>query len=402
MMPVVFEIPFLHRPIPGYGLMLMIGFLVAAMWAARRAARSGANPDAVLNCALISLFAGVIGARIMYVVHYWPNFAVHRTPGAIVWSILDISQGGLEHYGGFILATVCTLAWLRWREKVSIRWYLDIIAPSAALGLAFGRMGCFLNGCCWGGVCDLPWAVEFPYGSFAQRSQWEKKLPEAALPEELIYFVGGIGRPITRESIAAPPDRIERVEADAAALRTKIAELRTRLDTTTDLVEKGRLNAQLAKHRGELDALATKFPDIRGQMKKYGMSAAEIQALARPFHSLPVHPAQLYAVVNSLLLALFLNALYWRRTRDGQVICALALVEPGTRWLLEVIRDDNPTDTLGVFTVSQFLALVMVLVALWGFWRLHHMPPRSPRAQVWEEPSEPPPSKPHHKHAAPA
>ncbi|RMF76196.1 MAG: prolipoprotein diacylglyceryl transferase, partial [Planctomycetota bacterium] len=210
MKPVVFTLPILGRDIPGYGVMLMVGFLLAIWWATRRAARSGANPEVILDCGFIALIAGVVGCRIMYVWHYWDErFAIYTDPAARLWAIIDITKGGLEFYGGFILTILCTLAYLKFKAKVSLRWYMDIVAPSAALGLALGRVGCFLNGCCWGGTCELPWGVEFPYGSPAAVSQWNEKQPGAALPKELLYtYKPGVTEPISRESMALTDEEI--------------------------------------------------------------------------------------------------------------------------------------------------------------------------------------------------
>ena len=150
MRPIIITIPGINWDVPGYGLMLMIGLFVAIWWAARRALKSQGSPDVILNCGFIAILAGVIGARIMYVIHYWDGFKAHGGPIEVFLAVIDVRKGGLEFYGGFILTTICSLAWLRYWEKVSLRWYLDILAPSAALGLAIGRIGCLLNGCCYG------------------------------------------------------------------------------------------------------------------------------------------------------------------------------------------------------------------------------------------------------------
>ena len=129
--------------------------------------------------------------------------------------LIDVRKGGLEVYGGFITVVVAVLVYL-WAWRHSIRWYLDIVAPSAALGMAIGRIGCFLNGCCFGGVCDLPWAVRFPYGSPAQYEQWLDRDPGAGLPQELLVFSpkgvyadGAAVFPISRESLRyRPGDRV--------------------------------------------------------------------------------------------------------------------------------------------------------------------------------------------------
>ena len=400
MMPVIFRIPFLGRDIPSYGLMMMIGFMLAIVWAAHRAAKSKANPDVVLNCGFIALIAGVVGCRFMYVVHYWDQFKNRGDAGQVFMAIIDVTKGGLEFYGGFILTVIAVVIWLRWREKASLRWYLDIIAPSAALGLAFGRIGCFLNGCCFGGVCDLPWAVRFPFGSPAAIQQWGQKLPEAGLREELIFIHEPTGRaqPLSREILTIPEEDIAQAEATIAELTGQIAARQAELSHASNNAEKQRLTRELAEFKRKLNAAKLEHVGIHTQMKKYGLTFAELRAIAAEHRSLPVHPTQLYSMVTAALIAFLLSAVYWRRTRDGQVVCALFVIQPLARWLIEVIRADNPEDAMG-FTISQFLAICMTIAGLIGFWVLRRMPPRSPRARPWEPPPEEGPSRKKGKHA---
>jgi phosphatidylglycerol:prolipoprotein diacylglycerol transferase len=394
MKPVLFTIPFLNRDVPGYGVMLMVGFLLAIWWAVRRASKSGANPDVLLNCGFIALIAGVVGCRAMYVVHYWDQFANRGGFLQTAWAVIDVTRGGLEFYGGFILTAVAVLAWLRWREKVSIRWYLDIIAPSAALGLAIGRIGCFLNGCCFGSTCDLPWAVRFPFGSNPALHQWNERLPGAAVREELLYtHVPGVFTPLPRDFLYASDERLDGAVATEAAIRQRLEACTAQLAASSDPAQQKRLRHEQAKLEYRLHRAESKFPLVRANMKKYGLTAAELRALAESRRSLPVHPTQPYTTVTALLIALFLDALYWRRTRDGQVTCALFIIEPVSRWMLEVIRADNPVDTLGMFTVSQFLAVCMVVAGVIGLLVLRRLPPRSVRARRWEPPPEEPQRK---------
>jgi phosphatidylglycerol:prolipoprotein diacylglycerol transferase len=76
---------------------------------------------------------------------------------------LDIRAGGLVFYGGFIGAALAVVVGSRWK-RMPLLALADVLAPSIALGYVFGRLGCFMNGCCYGRACDLPWAVRFPYG----------------------------------------------------------------------------------------------------------------------------------------------------------------------------------------------------------------------------------------------
>ncbi|MEW6252295.1 MAG: prolipoprotein diacylglyceryl transferase family protein [Planctomycetota bacterium] len=387
MLPVAFRIPGLGFEVPGYGLALMVGFMVSIMWAVRRAERSGGNPDVVLNVGFLALFGGIIGSRTMYVVHYWQDFASRPD---VIWAILDVRQGGLEVYGGFITVVVLVLLYL-WYAKHSLRWYLDIFAPSAALGMAIGRVGCFLNGCCWGGTADLPWSVRFPFGSGASLQQWTDHEPGAGLPQELVHFAeGGLyadgtaAAPLSRESL--------RLRDQEIAEAGKHAELKLQAERTADPARKKDLLAQLKA----LPAPENRALLMQSQMLRHGKTAAELRAIAHQHRAEPVHPTQLYAAVNLGLLALLLNALYWRRTRDGQVILTFLLIEPWTRWVLEMIRADNPVDVGGALTISQFLALGLSAVGLVGLIALRALPRRSPRAVWWE----PPPSE--RKQAQPA
>jgi phosphatidylglycerol:prolipoprotein diacylglycerol transferase len=365
MMPVVFRIPFVNIDVPGYGLAMMLGFLLSVVWAVRRATKSGANPDVVLNCAFIALIGGVGGSRIMYVVHYWEQFAHRGNWLAVALAVIDVRKGGLEVYGGFIAASLGVLVYMIfWRH--SFRWYLDILAPSAALGMGLGRIGCFLNGCCWGLPSDLPWAVRFPFGSNASIEQWYAG--QLDMPKELIWMPPNRAFPDGRPAALLPREMLRMTDADFAKIKPALDKI-VREDAA--LIVR-RQQATSAAERADIDKQASRL-------------RAELQELAHQHPSLPVHPTQLYSTITLVLLALLLSALYWRRTRDGQVICTMLLIEPWTRYILETIRADNPVDTFH-FTISQFLALLISLIGLAGLIALQYAKPRSPRAKLWEPP----------------
>ena len=134
-------------------------------------------------------------------------------------------------------------------------------------------------------------------------------------------------------------------------------------------------------------ATLSSFGRVYAAMQTHDLSLSEIQELAHQHPSQPVHPAQLYSTMMLVLLALTLNALYWRRTRDGQVMCVLLLIEPWSRYILELLRADNPIDTLG-FTISQKLAIGLSALGLLGLLVLWRMSPRSPHAKLWEPEAE--------------
>lgn len=144
--------PFIHS----YGVLLAVGFYAAWWLGARRAKAEGIHPDVIGNLVLLSILAGVVGSRILW-------FALYRDPNDSWWVLIEVWKGGLVFYGGLIAAAVADYVYLRvTRQDV---WRIaDVAAPAIALGQAFGRLGCFLNGCCFGGVCSasFPLQVRFP------------------------------------------------------------------------------------------------------------------------------------------------------------------------------------------------------------------------------------------------
>jgi phosphatidylglycerol:prolipoprotein diacylglycerol transferase len=132
-----------------YGVMAMIGFLAALLVARWRASRVGLVPDEITDLAIWALLAGIAGSRIVYILQNTDYFFDTHRPGWSLFDLIKIWEGGLVFYGGFIGAMVVTLILLR-VKKLKILPVLDVLAPSLALGQAFGRIGCYLHGCCYG------------------------------------------------------------------------------------------------------------------------------------------------------------------------------------------------------------------------------------------------------------
>ena len=146
--------------IRSYGVMLATAFLVGTAIALREARRLRLNEDRLVTVILVTLVAAVLGARGLYVIEHVDEFR-HEWGGA-----LALWQGGLTLYGGIVTGTVAGL--IAARQLGLPMWVVaDALTPSLALGTAFGRVGCFLNGCCYGRPTRLPWGVVFPADSFA-------------------------------------------------------------------------------------------------------------------------------------------------------------------------------------------------------------------------------------------
>jgi phosphatidylglycerol:prolipoprotein diacylglycerol transferase len=144
-------------PIHTFGLLVGIGFVLGIWSSARRGSLVGLSREHLLDLGPWILAGGLIGARALYVISYWNrDFA-----GRPISEIFRIWNGGLVFYGG--LAGAILVAIWRIRKTGLPLWQVaDCLAPGAALGHAFGRVGCFLNGCCFGRPTDLPWGIRFP------------------------------------------------------------------------------------------------------------------------------------------------------------------------------------------------------------------------------------------------
>ncbi len=150
MYPELFSIG--NLTIHSYGLMIAIGVLVAAVLTYREAPKENLNPDHVLESVVATMVAGLLGARLLYVMLNWDYYRVNLT------EIFFAQFEGLSFYGGFLLGVLVLLLWSSWRKTGFLKM-ADLLAPYLALGYAFGRIGCFLNGCCYGRESDLPWAM---------------------------------------------------------------------------------------------------------------------------------------------------------------------------------------------------------------------------------------------------
>ncbi|NLY30205.1 MAG: prolipoprotein diacylglyceryl transferase [Firmicutes bacterium] len=132
-----------------YGFFLAAAFAVGTYLTARNAKEHGIAVDFILDLALAVCAAALIGARIGFVLLEWPYYRVHPR------EILQLSEGGLSFHGGLILAVIVGV-WFCRRRKYNPWQMADIVAPVVPLGTAIARIGCLLNGCCYGYVTDLP------------------------------------------------------------------------------------------------------------------------------------------------------------------------------------------------------------------------------------------------------
>lgn len=154
MHPILFHL--FGWPVPAFGVMMALAFLTGFAWIARRARAAGLSPDLFWETAPLLILAAVLGARLFYFIFFPQVF--WQDPLAAL-----LSRDGLVWYGGMIGLVLAVWGVCRWRG-VGFFAFTDVVAPAGALGLALGRVGCFLAGCCYGAPCALPWAIVYPHG----------------------------------------------------------------------------------------------------------------------------------------------------------------------------------------------------------------------------------------------
>lgn len=312
MLQELFRIPGLDWPVYGYGLMLVLGVYAAIELGRYLANRIGLDGDRFVTMGLLALAAGVFGARLSHVLE---NLGDYTNPERSVWQNLraaaNLSSGGLTFYGGFMAAVPVIWLYLRWR-KLPVRLSGDIVAPCLMLGLAFGRVGCLLNGCCWGQVCDpdqVPWAITFPYDSPPYNEQYSKF------------------------QLEPPPSPL--------------------------WVENSYL---FNSETGET------IPELKSKKEISGDAA--LSQLARRSRSLPVHPAQIYCILTALLIMAICLAYLGLRRSTGQVFALMLILYGIGRFTVETLRVEPVVKLFGWnpgFSYSMWVSILAFAAGV-GLW----------------------------------
>ena len=159
-------------PIKTYGFCMALGFLAAwqvLSWICRRTGRA---VEPLSNLLMLMMFSGIIGARLEYVREFWD-----REFASDPISIVKVWEGGLVFYGGLILAIAVFFIWCGVRRE-RVAPVADLFVTVIPLAHAFGRVGCFFFGCCYGRVSECACAVAFPRHSPA----WGAQVSAGAIP----------------------------------------------------------------------------------------------------------------------------------------------------------------------------------------------------------------------------
>jgi phosphatidylglycerol:prolipoprotein diacylglycerol transferase len=333
----------LGLPIRGFGTSVMVGALSGIGLGLSRARRMGGDTEQLSSLAFVVCVAGFVGALAFYVIQYFEEFR-RPTLVATVQQVLNFTEGGMVIYGS-VLAGFAGGITFALRHRMPILPYCDLWAPSLALGMAVGRIGCFCHGCCFSGVCTTEqFAVRFPQGSPAYWHQFRNGQLHG-----IRLAAAADGTPIVSEVRAGTP-------AAASGIQPGVRIRSINGRAVKDLSE------ALLDPKQDLDPvlhLETGDPGSAVGHHEYTLNVG-----ALPDRSLPVHPIQLYSFGSSFLLFLVLWWRYPLRQRDGEVMGMLMLMYPIARTLEEVIRDDEAGRFGTVLTISQWISLLILVASI--------------------------------------
>jgi phosphatidylglycerol:prolipoprotein diacylglycerol transferase len=340
-------------PVYGYGGMLFVAFILTTLLAAVLARRERIRPDHIQDMAIWIFVGGIVGARITYMIQY----------GEPIGKFFKIWDGGLVFYGSAIGGAVGYFVayGLILRKHGIPTWRVaDLVAPCAALGLCLGRVGCLLNGCCYGNVaCEHCPGISFPLSAAPREDMTQRGYQTAA------------GFTIDPTAAALNQARVGRVQPNSPAEDAGLKE--------GDEIIKARAgkHEQVIKSYGALEdflSLGRGWPRGETELELTVRRADGVHELEvfEPW-TIRLHPTQLYESISMLLLFFLLLAFYPFRRRPGEVMVLFMIGYAFHRFFNEMLRDDTaPITLLGInthMTLSQNISILVLLSALLlGLW----------------------------------
>ncbi|MHB1422538.1 MAG: prolipoprotein diacylglyceryl transferase family protein [Gemmataceae bacterium] len=353
-------------PIYGFGMMLFFAFLICTRLAGRRAESEGIASEYIELVAIWLFIGGLSGARITFL-KAEKNMSFADMLGEF-WKIWD---GGIVLYGsvvGGLVGYLFILAYLRVVRayRMSTPKLADILAPSIAVGLCLGRIGCFLNGCCYGQVacptCPV-YAVHFPLSAPAREGLVEQGYQTAA------------GFTLARQQPMDVGARVGKVDPSSPAYEAGLRDGDLILHVNNRDIEAND-DGETGRTRMPVEVLSRCFVNEwpRGEKElrlKVKHANGEETAFAIAPRTLGLHPTQLYESISMALLFLLLTAYYPLRRRQGQVMAVLMVGYGTHRFLNELLRDDPRPQGLERYTS---IILVAAGIALWAYLQMRPAP----------------------------
>ncbi|HBJ38362.1 MAG TPA: diacylglyceryl transferase [Planctomycetaceae bacterium] len=316
-------------PIRGYGVMLLLGIVAAVGLALNRAKRYGIAEEVIYGIAPWAIIGGIVGARLFYVIEYRDSFFYGDFVSSLK-RVINFTEGGLVVYGSFIggfLAGGFHVV----RKRLPVLRLGDVVVPTMFIGLALGRFGCLLNGCCYGGACDDGWyALRFPNGS-----------------------------PVFQDQLASG----ELVGVRLSPERDKIAEVRPGSLAEAKGIKPGDSVGQF----GPVRSVELADPKRPAEDTPFGL-IADVQGVEHywsandlPSSALPVRGTQVMSAIGGLSLCLALCFASRFVRRDGMIMLSGFIGYAILRFGMEMLRNDEPGQFGTTLTISQWVSIIVFI-----------------------------------------
>ncbi|MEM9589164.1 MAG: prolipoprotein diacylglyceryl transferase family protein, partial [Planctomycetota bacterium] len=337
--------------IRGYGVMLLLAVVGSVSLAYWRAQRAGIDPNAILSLAPWTFVGGIVGARLFYVIQYREQYFADSWRETLA-NLAAFTQGGLVVYGGLIGGFAVSILFL-WRQKLPILKLGDVIVPCIFVGIMLGRLGCLMNGCCYGGRCEpSALAMEFPQGSPVYYDQM--------LSGDLV----GISGP--------------RSELDADISEVLVETVRPESIADRQGVKVGQ-SVRLAIGKIDVQAADSTLPieDVpRELIAMMNGKTVRLSSVDLPPRAMPVRAAQLLSSLAALAACVVLLIASRFLPVDGMLLlmgCGLYAV---VRFGLEWVRVDEAGQFGTELSISQWVSLIVLFISVVGVVWLSRRGPR--------------------------
>ncbi len=357
MRQVLFRIPiFGGVPIYGFGVMLLTAFLACIWLAKRRAARVGIDRTVIEDLAIYIFGGGILGARICYLLLHDGLKNVNSIWDFIV-RLFSIWDGGIIFYGAVIGAILTYFVGyyftFRFRKNVTTLRLADVIAPTVAVGLLLGRIGCFLNGCCYGQVaCATCLGVEYPMSAPAR---YDMVTAGYQTPAGFLLDPAST-RPVVAKVEPNSPAEANGLKPGDVLVKVNGREVKG-LKWDDEEVSPARAASLLLTNlwpRGETRLMLT--VERPGEKDEVELPPFEPRTL-------PLQPTQLYETMSMILLLLMLLAFDGVKRREGQGMALMMICYGIHRYVNEILRiDQRPAGFESYVSVLLFFSGIVLLL----------------------------------------
>ena len=324
--------------IRGYGVMLLFAVVAAVALAASRAKNRGIDPEVIYSLAPWVFIGGIAGARIFYLIQYHDRFQ-WESPMAYLRNLFAFTEGGLVVYGSFIGGFLAG-AYFITKNKLPLLKLGDAIVPCMFLGVCLGRIGCLMNGCCYGGRCEPNWSsIEFPAGS----AVYNEQLASGEL-------LGMKADPQTRA--------ITKVTVDGLASQRGIQSG----EKLNEIAFAPVPAANAPRNIPAESVLPGAIAEVDG--RDYYFAPDQL-----PDRALPVQAAQLISSGSSLILCGLLCGLSLWFRREGAIMMIGLASYAVLRFVLEIVRVDEGGQFGTALSISQWVSIcVLILTSIGLTW----------------------------------